>query len=128
MSGFYLKYWWRYSTLKITHFEVMDNLMYMLIPLIPNCGMVWGVHWEWSHDLMLGTPLLLWRKHSEFDNIGTGNILYYVSHLLRILMFYLKPSVIKFIHISQIIECFWDKTVSRQDLAQAAQGFYWTAG
>ena len=38
-SDFYRKYWSRYSTLKITHFEGMDNFMKMLIPLFPNCAM-----------------------------------------------------------------------------------------
>ena len=39
ISGFYIKYWWRCSTLKIKHFEDMDNLMKMLIPLFPNCAL-----------------------------------------------------------------------------------------
>ena len=36
-SDFYLKYWWRYSTLKIPNFKGMGNLMIMLIPLFPYC-------------------------------------------------------------------------------------------
>ena len=36
---FYIKYWWRYSTLKILHFKGMDNLMIMLIPLFPNSAL-----------------------------------------------------------------------------------------
>ena len=38
-SDFYLKYWCRYSTLKTTHFEGMDNLMKRLIPLVPTCAL-----------------------------------------------------------------------------------------
>ena len=38
-SDFYLKYWRRYSTLKILHFKGMDNLMIMLIPLFPNSAL-----------------------------------------------------------------------------------------
>ena len=38
-SGFYLKYWCRYSTLKIKHFEGMDNFMKMLIPLFHICAL-----------------------------------------------------------------------------------------
>ena len=38
-SDFSLKYWWRYSTLKILHFKGMDYLMIRLIPLFPNSAM-----------------------------------------------------------------------------------------
>ena len=37
-SEFYLKYYWRYSTLKFTNFEGIDILMKRLIPLVPNCA------------------------------------------------------------------------------------------
>ena len=39
-SEFYLKYSWRYSTLKIPHFEGMDNLMIRLVPLFPYCAVI----------------------------------------------------------------------------------------
>ena len=61
MSGFYLKYWWRYSTLNITHFEGMDNFMKMLIPLFPNCALVGLLHClQWEVGLLqhaAGVPL-----------------------------------------------------------------------
>ena len=37
-SDLYLKYWWRYSTLKIPHFKGMDNRVIGLIPLFPYCA------------------------------------------------------------------------------------------
>ena len=43
-SDFYLKYWWRYSMLKIPHFEGMDNLMIRLTPLFPYCA----VELQWN--------------------------------------------------------------------------------
>ena len=43
-SDFYLKYWQRYSTLKILHLKGMDNLMIMLIPLFPNSAMIQYVY------------------------------------------------------------------------------------
>ena len=33
-------------TLKITNFEGMDNLKYMLIPLVPNCAVQWRSKWH----------------------------------------------------------------------------------
>ena len=41
-SDSYLKYWWRYSTLKIPHFKGMDNLMTRLIPFFPYCALCSG--------------------------------------------------------------------------------------
>ena len=60
-----LKYWWRYSTLKITHFEGMDNLMKILIPLVPNCS-VFSSEFHIVRKIMLYDMDFQWHCHLKF--------------------------------------------------------------